>query len=75
MMIESVAYGTRISDICDIPNSIAKVWLDHLGEDERLKEREYVEIDQVAMIGSEFHNLVIYRSSTGYHLSINPEEE
>jgi hypothetical protein len=74
-MIDSVAYGTRISVICDLPDSVAKAWLDYLGEDERLKEREYVEIDQVASLRGEFHELAIYRSSDRYRLIINPDED
>lgn len=74
-MIDSVGYGTLIHSIVDLPSSVAKAWLDYLGEDERLKEREYIGIDQVAQIDGEFHDLVIYRSSTSYCLAINPEED
>ena len=74
-MIDSVPYGTFVGSIIELPNPVAKAWLDYLGEDERLKEREYISIDQVARIDGQFHDLIIYRSSTGYYLSINPEEE
>ncbi len=74
-MPESLRYGTLKASIVELPNSVAKAWLDYLGEDERLSERGYVEIDQVAYIGGEFQELAIYRSSTGYHLIVSPEED
>ena len=73
-MIESLRYGTLKTSLLEVPNSVAKAWLDYLGEDERLKEREYVLLDQNAMIDGEFHELALYRSSTSYHIIINPED-
>ncbi len=74
-MPESIKYGTLKASLLELPNSVAKAWLDYLGEDDRLKEREYVEIDQIANIGGEFHELAIYRGSAAYHLIVSPEED
>lgn len=74
-MIEAVAYGTFVGSIINLPDSVVRAWLKELGlEGERLKEREYVSIEQTAMIDGEFHDLIIYRSSISHYLSINPEE-
>lgn len=74
-MRDSVSYGTLMTHVCELPKSVAKAWLDYLGEDERLNEREYISLDYCTQITGQLQDLVIYRSSQSYFLSINPEED
>ena len=72
-MIESVPSGTFVGEVVRLPDSVARAWLDELDEG-GLREGEYVSIDQMTHMDGDYHDLVIFRSSHSYHLSVNPEE-
>ncbi len=66
--------GQTIDILCQLPDEIAEAWLEYLGRSS-LYERELVEVNEFAQCFPGMRWLCLWKTSTGYCIILEPQED